>query len=237
MQFDVPDPRYTASTRSARNFVLAAKLAVGLLVVVWSVFAFDQLTGIGLIRLGLIPRETQGLLGLVTTPLLHYDLGHIGSNSLPLLVGGTMMLFLYPNSSARALPMIWLGSGLLAWLFARPNVHIGASGLIYGILAFVFVSGLVRRDLRSIGAALLVWFLYGSMLWGVLPTVPKMSWELHISGLAVGVFTAIRFRRIDWPPMKRYAWEDEDADPDDDPEPWRSRSQSQSQSQSQFEKR
>lgn len=223
MQFDVPDPYYTSSPRSAGNFVLALKLAAGLLALMWSLFAFDQATGLGLIRLGLVPRDPQGLLGVITAPLLHYDLGHIASNSVPLLVGGTMMLFLYPNSSARALPLIWIGSGLLAWLFARPSVHIGASGLIYGVLTYIFVSGLVRRDLRSIGAALLIWFLYGSMLWGVLPTVPRMSWELHVSGLIIGIVTAIRYRRLDWPPMKHYRWEDEPLEADEDPQPWRPR--------------
>jgi len=221
MRVNVPDPEYTASPRAGRNFVLALKLAVGFVIVVWAVFAFDQFTSVGLIRYGLVPREGIGLLGLVTTPFLHYNLGHIGSNTLPLLVGGTMMLFLYPNSTVRALPLIWLGSGLLAWVFARSSVHIGASGLIYGLLAFVFVSGIIRRDMRSIGAALVVWFMYGSMIWGVLPAGSGMSWELHAAGLILGVIAALRYRDMDHPPMKRYAWEDEELHEDELSEPWR----------------
>jgi membrane associated rhomboid family serine protease len=157
----------------------------------------------------------------VTTPLLHYNLAHIASNTLPLLIGGTMMLFLYPNASVRALPAIWLGSGLLAWIFARDSVHIGASGLVYGVLGFVFVSGVIRRDLRSIGAALLIWFLYGSMIWGVLPAGRGMSWELHATGLAIGVWMALRYRSWDHPPMKRYEWEDEELPDDIEEQPWR----------------
>jgi len=221
MRLHVPDPAYTASGRAGRNFVLALKLVVGLLVVIWSVFLFDQLLDLNLIRFGLAPRQGSGLLGVLTTPLLHYNLGHIGSNSLPLLVGGTLFLFLYPNSALRALPLIWIGSGLMAWLFARPSVHIGASGLIYGLLAYVFVSGMLRRDLRSVGAALLIWFLYGSMLWGVLPSGPRTSWELHFSGLIVGIAAAIFYRRWDRPPLKRYDWDDEALPEGEDPQPWR----------------
>ncbi|MEX2497914.1 MAG: rhomboid family intramembrane serine protease [Wenzhouxiangellaceae bacterium] len=221
MRVHVPDPEYTASPRAGRNFVLALKIVVGFVIVIWSVFLFDQFARIGLIRYGLIPREGIGLLGLVTTPLLHYNLSHIGSNSLPLLIGGTMMLFLYPNSALRALPAIWLGSGLLAWIFARSSVHIGASGLIYGLLAFVFVSGVIRRDMRSIGAALVIWFMYGSMIWGVLPAAPNMSWELHASGMVLGVATALKYRDWDRPPMKRYEWEHDEPLEEDLAEPWR----------------
>ncbi|MDT8410001.1 MAG: rhomboid family intramembrane serine protease [Wenzhouxiangellaceae bacterium] len=224
MRVEVPDPEYTASRRSGQNFLLALKVAFGFLVVIWAVFLFDQLLELRLIRFGLRPRDTQGLLGLITTPLLHFNLAHISSNSFPLLVGGTIMLFLYPNSALRALPAIFFGSSLLAWLFARDSIHIGASGLIYGVLAFVFVSGVIRRDMRSIGAALMVWFLYGSMIWGVLPAGQGMSWELHFSGFVLGVVTALVFKRWDRPPMKRYEWEDDDDRLDEiygEDQPWR----------------
>ncbi len=221
MQLRLPDPAYTASRRAGSNFLLAFRLVLGFVLVMWLVFLFDQLLELGLIRYGLRPREGIGLLGLLTTPLLHANLAHIGSNTLPLLIGGTMLLFLYPNASLRVLPALYFGSSLLAWLFARSSIHIGASGLIYGLLAFVFVSGILRRDFRSIGAALMVWFLYGSMLWGVLPLGPNMSWELHGSGLLIGVLLAWLFRHWDQPPMKRYDWEDETSfDPTQDA-PWR----------------
>ena len=221
MQLRLPDPAYTASRRAGANFLLAFRLVLGYVIVMWSVFLFDQLLQLGLIRYGLRPREVIGLLGLVTTPLLHYNLAHIGSNTLPLLVGGTMLLFLYPNAALRVLPALFFGSSMLAWLFARSRVHIGASGVIYGRLAFVFVSGVIRRDFRSIGAALLVWFLYGSMLWGVLPLGPNMSWELHASGLLIGVAAALRFRHWDPPPMQRHEWEDEPAFDRERDAPWR----------------
>ena len=213
MDLRTPDPAYTASMRARNNFILAVKLTFAFLVVIWAVFLFEQLFGMDLSRFGLRPRDGAGLLGLITTPLLHGSLAHISSNSIPLFVGGVAMLFLYPNSSLRALPMIYVGSAALAWLFARPSVHIGASGLVYGILAFVFVSGILRRDLRSVGVSLMIWFFYGSMLWGVLPAGQGMSWELHASGMGIGVIMAFVFRHWDLPPLKRYDWENEDHEP------------------------
>jgi membrane associated rhomboid family serine protease len=215
MDLRTPDPAFTASKRARKNFILAIKLTLAFLTLIWAVFLFEMLFGISLTRFGLRPREGSGLIGLVTTPLLHGNLAHITSNSVPLFIGGVAMLFLYPNSSLRVLPAIYVGSAALAWIFARPSIHIGASGLVYGMLAFVFVSGILRRDLRSVGVSLMIWFLYGSMVWGVFPGGQGMSWELHASGMAVGVVLALIFRNWDLPPMKRYDWEDEDEEPPD----------------------
>jgi membrane associated rhomboid family serine protease len=111
------------------------------------------------------------------------------------------------------MPTIWLGSGLLAWIIGRPSLHFGASGFVYGLLAYVFVSGILRMDMRSVAVSVMVWFLYGSMIWGVLPIRPNMSWELHLSGAILGVALAIAFRRWDVAPVKRYTWEDDDSVP------------------------
>ncbi len=219
MRLDIPDPAYTASRRSRQNFSLAVRLSLAFVGLIWLVFLMEWLTGLSLSGFGLRPREPIGLLGLITTPLLHGSLAHISSNSLPLFVGGVAILFLYPNSSLRVLPLIYLGSAALAWTFARPSVHIGASGLVYGILAYVFVAGILRRDIRSVGVSLMIWFFYGSMIWGVLPAGRPMSWELHATGLLLGVVLAFVYRQWDRPPLKRYDWEDEDEDdepPDDD---------------------
>lgn len=227
MRLEVPDPAYAASRRARRSFRLAIKITLCFLGLVWAVFLIEQLLGLNLTRFGLRPREGIGLLGLITTPLLHGNLSHIVSNSAPLFIGGVAVLFLYPNASLRVLPMLYVGSAALAWTFARPSVHIGASGLVYGILAFVFVSGILRRDLRSVVVSLMIWFLYGSMIWGVLPAGRSMSWELHASGMVIGVLLALVYRNWDRPPLKRYEWEDEpdedeiDLIEDESDQPWR----------------
>ena len=217
MRLDVPDPDYAASARARANFRLAIKLSLGFVVLVWLMFGLQQLIGPAMTGLGLRPRDPAGLLGLLTTPLLHGSFSHLLSNSLPLFVGGVSMLFLYPNSSLRVLPIIYLGSAALAWTFARSAVHIGASGLVYGMLTYVFVAGILRRDIRSVGVSLMVWFFYGSMVWGVFPLAPRMSWELHASGFVLGVVLAFVYREWDRPPIKRYDWElDDDVDENDD---------------------
>jgi len=228
MQLHVPDPDYTGSPRAIRSFWLAIRLMILALLLIWVVFVLDVLLPFDLTQFGLRPREIVGLLGLMTTPLLHGNLNHLFSNSLPFFVGGVAMLFLYPTAALRALPAIYLGSSALAWLFARPSLHIGASGLIYGILAFVFVSGILRRDLRSVGVSMMIWLLYGSMIWGVLPSGQGTSWELHLSGAVIGLFMAFLLKALDRPPIKRYDWEDDDEDDDIDPDgdrssdqPWR----------------
>lgn len=222
MQLFTPDPRFTQSRKDKKNFQLAIQIALFVVALLWLILFIDQYFDLQLGRFGLGPRDAAGLLGILTAPLLHEGVEHLFSNSLPLIVSLTTILYLYPNVSLRTLPTIWLGSGLLAWFIGSPNsMHIGASGFVYGVLSFVFVSGVIRRDKRSIAVSLLVWFLYGSMVWGILPIRPKMSWELHLSGTILGVVMALLYRNWDKAPIKRYEWEDDDSVPDWYPDPER----------------
>lgn len=221
MQLHKPDPQFVNSRKSRKNFLLAVQVALSLAGVLWFILIADQYLNLELGRFGLRPREVAGLWGILTAPLLHGGVEHLFSNTLPLVVSVTAILYLYPNSSVRVIPMLWLGSGLLAWLIGRSNVHVGASGFIYGVLAFVFVSGMIRQDMRSIAVSLMVWFLYGSMIWGLLPIRPQMSWELHLAGAVLGVAMALVYHRWDRVPVKRYEWEDDDSVPDWFPDPER----------------
>lgn len=218
MPLDRPDPSFTTSKRARQNFRLALRIALVFIGIIWTVFIFDEVFGLGLTRFGMRPGTASGLVGILTAPLLHADFPHILSNTLPLLIAVTATLYLYPNSALRVIPAVWLGGGLLAWLIGRPNVHVGASGLIYGLLAFVFISGILRRDMRSISVSLMIGFLYGSMVWGVLPTRPRMSWEMHLGGALVGGIMAFLYRAWDRVPVVRYEWEDDDRTPDWYPE-------------------
>ena len=118
-------------------------------------------------------------------------------------------LYLYPNSALKVIPAVYLGPGIAVWLFARASVHVGASGLVYGLVSYIFVAGVIRRDTRAIAASLLVYFVYGTLAWGVLPINPGVSWETHLAAALIGLVLAIALRRLDIPPRKRYAWEDE----------------------------
>jgi membrane associated rhomboid family serine protease len=218
MALDKPDPRFTHSRQAQRNFRLALKLSLVFVAILWAILIIDAALGLHLNRLGLRPGSINGLIGVVTAPLLHGGFEHLLSNTIPLFISLTATLYLYPKSAMRVIPLIWLGSGLLAWFIGRPTLHIGSSGLIYGFLAYVFVSGILRNDMRSVSVSLLVGFLYGSMIWGLLPTRPNMSWEMHLTGAVFGVLLAIIYRKWDRMPIVRYDWESDDSVPDWFPE-------------------
>ncbi len=214
MHLGKPDPNFIASSRAQKNFRLALKIAVIFTGILWLILFVDYFLGLELTRFGLRPGHLKGLIGLLTAPLLHGGAEHMFSNTLPLIISLTAILYLYPRSSVRVMPVIWIGSGLLAWMIGRPSLHFGASGFVYGLLAFVFISGILRFDMRSVAVSIMVWFLYGSMIWGVLPIRPNMSWELHLAGAILGVAMAIVYRHWDVTPVKRYEWEDNDTLPD-----------------------
>ena len=212
MQFHIPDPAYTGSARVRAHFRLAAKIAFGFVALLWLIHGLNWGLDLDPGLSGIRPREWGGLAGIVFAPLVHGSFDHLIANSPPLLVLGTAMLFLYPNSALRVLPAVYLGTGLVVWLFGRDSVHFGASGLVYGLVAFVFVAGLLRRDRRAIAASLVVSFMYGSLAWGVLPTSFGVSWETHLAAALIGVALAVATRRLDIPPRKRFVWEGEEAD-------------------------
>lgn len=216
MHFDVPDPRYTGSSHSRALMALAVRLALGFVGLLWLVHLMNWSLELDPRPLGLRPREWIGLVGIVTAPLVHGDFAHLVANSVPLAIVGATMMFLYPHSTLRVLPAVYLGSGVLVWTFGRDSVHLGASGLVYGLVGYVFVAGLLRRDRRAIAASLLVAFLYGSLAWGVLPIQPDVSWETHLAAGVIGALLALALRKLDVPPRKRYEWENEPETVDDD---------------------
>lgn len=216
MQIHIPDPAYTSSERARANFRLAVKIALGFVALVWFIQLLNWGLDLGLERFGVRPRLVAGLLGILLAPLLHGSFSHLFANSLPLLVLVTVMLHLYPNSALKVIPAVYLGSGIAVWIFARASVHIGASGLVYGMVSYIFVAGLIRRDTRAIAASLLVSFLYGALVWGVLPIAPGVSWETHLAAALIGLGLAIALRHLDIPPRKRYSWEDEEDEYEDD---------------------
>lgn len=216
MQLDLPDPRYTHSAQSRALLALAVRLALGFVAVLWLVQLMHWGMDLDPRPFGLQPRDWAGLVGIVTAPLVHADFTHLVANSVPLAAVGAVMIYLYPHSTLRVLPAVYLGSGVLVWLFGRDSVHLGASGLVYGLVSYVFLAGVLRRDRRAVAASLLVAMIYGSLAWGVLPIDPRASWETHLAASAIGAVMALLLRRLDVPPRKRYAWEDEvEQDPAD----------------------
>jgi membrane associated rhomboid family serine protease len=205
MQIHSLDPAFTDSARARDNFRLAARLSLGFVALLWLIPVLGW--GLELERFGVRPRQGIGLPGILVAPMLHANFNHLIANSLPLLVLGTATLHLYPAAALRVLPTVYLGPGILVWLFARGGNHVGASGLVYGLVSYVFVAGLIRRDRRAIAASLLVAFLYGTLVWGVLPIRVGVSWETHLAAALIGTLMAILLRHRDNPPRIRYSWE------------------------------
>jgi membrane associated rhomboid family serine protease len=162
--------------------------------------------------LAVIPGSAAGLLGLLTAPLLHGSVEHIVANSTALLLLGTLAGTAFPNATLRGLPLMWLGSGLGAWLLGQPGSHhLGASGVTHGLMFLVFVLGVLRRDRPAIAAGMLAFMFYGGMLMTVLPREAGVSWESHLGGALGGVLAAFLFRRSDpQPPRRKYSWEIEE---------------------------
>ena len=180
-------------------------------VILWVVHLVSVIFQIDLTRMGILPRNFAGLLGIITSPMVHGDFSHLISNTIPLVLLGWIIFFFYPKVSYLAFGFIYFFTGLLVWIFARQVYHIGASGVVYGFVSFLFFSGIFRRDNKSIALALIITFLYGGLVWGMIPGFKEISWESHFLGAVTGFTAAYIFRKVD-PPAKKYDWEDE---PDD----------------------
>ena len=183
---------------------------------IWLIKVFEAYTGFDLTKLGIYPRKASGLIGVFTSPLIHADFSHLVSNSITLFVLMFILFYTYRKSAIRVFIIIYVFSGLTVWLVARPAYHIGASGLVYGLLSFLFFVGVLRKDTRSIALSLLITFLYGGLVWGVLPIDPKVSFESHLLGAISGAVCAIIFRKTD--PIIKYDWEYEEDDDDEESE-------------------
>lgn len=143
---------------------------------------------------GLLPRVPLGLVGVITAPLLHGNLLHLVSNTLPLLVLGVALYFFYGRIGRLVFLYSYFTPSLLVWIFGRQVFHLGASGLIYAIAFFLFVSGVVRGELKSLLIGIITAVAYGGLIWGILPSHESVSWEYHMAGTAVGVSLAVYFR-------------------------------------------
>lgn len=165
-----------------------------LVFLMWLVYYVERQSGYDLGIFGIHPRELFGLLGILFAPLLHGGVIHLISNTIPLLFLGAVLFFYYHRLAPAVFARCYLVTNVLVWLFARPNIHIGASGLIYGLASFLIFYGLFKRDFQSLFISVIVLFLYGGIFYGVLPSNPYISWESHLFGAMVGVWTAISFR-------------------------------------------
>lgn len=166
---------------------------VYLVSLMWLILLIERVFSIDLNVYGIQPRTLHGLWGLLCSPLLHAGIAHLFSNSIPLLVLMMGLFYFHRDIAWRVLLIGVLATNLSVWLFARPGDHIGASGVVYLLASFLFFSGLISRNFRLMALSLIISFLYGGMVWGVLPINPRVSFEAHLSGGVIGLVLALHY--------------------------------------------
>ncbi|MBC7525885.1 MAG: rhomboid family intramembrane serine protease [Flavobacterium sp.] len=193
-------------------------IPTGFLVFIWMIFYLDNSFHLHLSVHGIYPRTFSGLQGIFFSPFLHGNLSHIANNSLPLFILTLALIYFYRAVSLKVLFYGIIISGLLTWIIGRPNIHIGASGLIYVLVSFIFFKGLLTKYYRLMALSFAVILLYGGMIWYVFPDVDStISWEGHLAGLITGVSFALFIKTPDYKKEIRYDWEKTDFNPQDDP--------------------
>ena len=191
------------------------------LLIIWMVALAEYVFGLSFYQYGIYPRTAEGAIGIITSPLIHGDFNHLFANSVPLFVLGASLFYFYRSIALKVFILIYLFTNIWVWGMGREAYHIGASGVVYGLAAFLFVSGLLRKEPRLMAISMFVAFIYGSLIWGIFPELfpeKNISWEGHLMGILSGVIFAIYFRK-NGPQKRTYSWEFEDEPDEDEDEP------------------
>jgi membrane associated rhomboid family serine protease len=185
-----------------RKIIHALIFPVLFLVIMWINYAVFYFLNSEMSVIGIKPLSLSGLIGIIGSPFAHGGLKHIASNSMSFAVLGLMLFYFYRLIAYRVFLLNWFISGILLWLGGRESIHIGASGIIYGLAFFLFFSGILRKNKQLGSISLIVVFLYGSMFWGMLPQNGNISWEGHLFGALSGFALAWYYRKnpIDFVP-------------------------------------
>jgi membrane associated rhomboid family serine protease len=190
-----PAPPAGAALRRGGRLKSAVALMLGWLGLLWLLESVDVLTGRSLDTFGITPRESGELADIVPAAFIHFGFDHLAANSIPLLVLGVLAALRGIRRFLGVALVIVLASGLGVWLVAPAHTNTaGASGVVFGLFGYLLVRGFVDRRLIDIAVGLIIAAVYGSILWGVLPTSEGVSWQGHLFGLAGGVLAAFVFR-------------------------------------------
>lgn len=183
--------------RELQHIFLAMTFPLLLLFVIYLFKCMELGLGLDLSGWGIHPLQRDGLLGILTSPLVHANFPHLLANTLPLFFLSWGLFYFYRDIAPVIFILIWVGCGLLTFLIGKDGWHIGASGIIYGLAFFLFFSGILRRYVPLIAISLLVTFLYGGLVWQMLPYFAPagVSWEGHLSGGIVGTICAVAFMK------------------------------------------
>lgn len=186
-----------------------------LVIILWMIKIVEVSFQTSFAEYGLLPQSFQGLRGIIFSPLLHADWKHLSANSVPLFLLSAGLFYYYGKKALAILILCWLVTGLWVWIFASDTgIHIGASGVVYALATFHFTGGILRREPRMMAFSLLVVFLYGGLVWGIIPDFypqKNISWESHLLGGLAGIVIAFAYRS-EGPQRKVYQWDETDDD-------------------------
>ena len=184
---------------------------------IWTVYWFEIRFDYNLKEFGIYPRTFQGLRGVIFSPFLHGNIEHLYSNTIPAFLLVSALRYFYRDNFWQVLGFGILFSGVLTWLIARESYHIGASGLIYVLVSFMFFKGLRSQYYRLVALSLVIIMLYGGMIWYVFPDIEEgISWEGHLAGLITGFGMSIFYKTPDYKKFLKYDWEQQDYNPEGD---------------------
>ena len=194
------------------SVLIAPFLAV---LVIWTVFWLELRLQTNFNDYGIFPKTLSGLRGIVLSPFIHGSVEHLYNNTIPLAVLMAALFYFYRNNAFKVLVTGILLSGFITWVIGRPSYHIGASGVIYFLVSFIFFKGIFTKYYRLIALSLVVVFIYGSMLWYIFPIRDGISWEGHLGGFMTGLLLAFLVRSK-MPSPKKYDWEEDDYNEEED---------------------
>ncbi len=184
----------------------------------WIVFWVEVRFKVDFGDYGILPRSWSGLRGILLSPFLHGDIKHLYNNSIPLLFLIALLRYFYREVSLQVLIFGILVSGLGTWIIGRENYHIGASGLIYVLVSFIFFKGVQTKYYRLVALSLVIVMLYGGTIWYIFPEVDnQISWEGHLAGFITGFLFSILYKAEKYKKPIRYEWEKPNFNPELDP--------------------
>jgi membrane associated rhomboid family serine protease len=188
-----------------------------LVLALWIVFWAERKFHVDLTTFGIYPRTFSGLKGVVFSPFLHGNIEHLYNNSIPLLLLIAALRYFYRQNTFQILVFGVLLSGIVTWLIGRDSYHIGASGLVYVLVSFIFLKGILTKYYRLVALSLVIVLIYGGLIWYAFPNIEEgISWEGHISGLIVGFSFAIFFKTPEYKKLLKYDWEQPNYDESQD---------------------
>jgi len=205
----------SSHTFEKKRMWLALLPAILFVAMIWLSFLVDYaaLPDWNYSRLGIYPGEVSGLKGIIFSPFLHSSFSHLWSNTLSLLILVWFLFYFYSKIAFSTLLYLWILSGFVTWIIGRDSYHIGASGLVFAILFFLFFSGLFRKYIPLVAVSMIVAFIYGGTVWSIFPITEmvdaSISWEGHLSGAVSGLLLAVLFRR-EGPQKPEKRWEEEE---------------------------